>query len=222
VTSYQADISDLDAILPAFSGVHTVIHLAAESGEGSTWQIYRDSNLAGTYNVFEASRIAGVKRVIFASSGSTVAGCELFPPYDAIAAGKYDEVPASWEKVTYESMPRPNSIYGCTKLWGEAVARMYADYHGISAICLRIGAVNKEDRLKETRQFLVWCSQNDLGSLIERCVEAPETLKFDIFFAVSNNKWSYRDMEHTRDVLGFKPQDSTDNFRKTLPKTGTH
>ena len=52
-----------------------------------------------------------------------------------------------------------------------------------------------------------------IGNLIERCVEAPETLKFDIFYAVSNNKWSYRDMGHARQVLGFEPQDSVDRFR---------
>jgi nucleoside-diphosphate-sugar epimerase len=213
VNSHIADIADLDAILPAFEGVHTVIHLAAESVEDSTWQAYRDSNLTGTYNVFEASRRSRVKRVIFASSGSAIKGYELIPPYDAIVAGKYDEVPASWEMVTHRSMPRPNSIYGCTKLWGEAVARMYSDYHGMSAICIRVGAVNKEDRPKETRQFSVWCSQKDIGSLVERCVEAPETLKFDIFYAVSNNKWSYRDMEHVREVLGFLPEDSADRLR---------
>ena len=58
VNSHIADIADLDAILPAFEGVHTVIHLAAESVEDSTWQAYRDSNLTGTYNVFEASRMS--------------------------------------------------------------------------------------------------------------------------------------------------------------------
>jgi nucleoside-diphosphate-sugar epimerase len=210
---YRANISNLEEILPAFNGVHTVIHLAAESGEGSTWEVYKNSNLTGTYNVFEASRMAGVKRVIFASSGATVSGYELFPPYNAIVDGRYNDVPSDWQKVTYDSMPRANSIYGCTKLWGEALARMYSDYYGISAICVRIGAVNKMDRPTETRQFSVWCSQNDLGNLIERCVEAPDTLKFDIFYAVSKNKWSYRDMEHTREALGFVPQDSADIFR---------
>src|SRR5712692_2544778 len=59
VKSYQADIADLDAIIPAFDGVHSVIHLAAEAAEASSWRSYRDSNLTGTYNVFEASRMAG-------------------------------------------------------------------------------------------------------------------------------------------------------------------
>lgn len=213
VTTYLGDIAHLEAILPAFQGVHTVVHLAAESDDGSTWQAYRDSNITGTYNVFEASRMCGVKRVVFASSGSTTVGYELLPPYDALVAGRYDDVPASWEKVSHRSLPRPDGIYGCTKVWGEALARMYADYHGISAICIRIGPVNKEDRPKGTRQFSVWCSQNDVGRLIERCIEAPEALKFDTFYAVSNNRWGYRDVEHARQVLGFEPQDSAERFR---------
>jgi uronate dehydrogenase len=213
VKCHRADIADLDAILPAFEGVHTVIHLAAESSEASGWLAYRDSNITGTYNVFEASRKCNVRRIIYASSGSAIKGVESYPPYDAIVSGKYDQVPPTWQKVTHLSMPRPNGIYGCTKLWGEALARMYSDYHGISAICIRIGHVNRADRPTETRHFSVWCSQRDIGTLIERCVEAPETLKFDIFYSVSNNKWSYRDMEHAREMLGFTPQDSADVFR---------
>src|SRR5439155_27154137 len=139
VKCYQADIADLDAILPAFEGVDSVVHLAAEAHEASSWQSYRDSNITGTYNIFEASRMTGVKRIIFASSGSTIKAIEKIPPYDAIVGGRYDQVPDVWEKVTHASMPRPNSIYGCTKLWGEALARMYSDFHGISAICIRIG-----------------------------------------------------------------------------------
>jgi nucleoside-diphosphate-sugar epimerase len=213
VTCYQADIADLDAILPAFKGVHTVIHLAAEANDGASWESYRDSNITGTYNVFEASRLCGVRRVVFASSGSTIMAMERLPPYDAISAGRYEQVPASWEKVTHLSPPRPAGIYGCTKLWGEAIARMYSDDYGISAICLRIGPVTKEDRPTKPREFSVWCSQNDVGNLIERCVEAPEALKFDIFYAVSSNRWNYRDMDHVRQVLGFVPQDSADKFR---------
>jgi nucleoside-diphosphate-sugar epimerase len=215
VECYQADMADLDAIIPAFHGIDSVVHLAAEASESSAWESYRDSNVTGTFNVFEASRISGVKRVVYASSGATTKGVEKTPPYDAIVEGRYDQVPEAWERVTHLSAPRPSSIYGCTKLWGEALARMYSDVHGISAICIRIGHVNKEDRPMGPRDFSVWCSQRDIGSLIERCLDAPESLMFDIFYAVSNNRWGYRDMEHARHVLGFVPLDSADIFRKT-------
>src|SRR5690348_11571749 len=69
VKCFQADIADLEAIIPAFHGIDSVVHLAAEASEASSWQRYRDSNVTGTFNVFEASRMGGVKRVVYASSG---------------------------------------------------------------------------------------------------------------------------------------------------------
>ena len=43
------------------------------------------------------------------------------------------------ERVTPDMMVRPTSTYACTKAFGEALARYYADRHGMSMICLRIG-----------------------------------------------------------------------------------
>jgi len=49
--------------------------------------------------------------------------------------------------------------------------------------------------------------------MIEACLRAPATLRFDVFFAVSNNKWSYRDLDHARRVLGFEPLDAAETHR---------
>ncbi|MCH9045984.1 MAG: NAD(P)-dependent oxidoreductase, partial [SAR324 cluster bacterium] len=62
-------------------------------------------------------------------------------------------------------------------------------------------------------EFSVWCSQRDVARLLEASIEAPETLKFDIFYGVSDNRWSYRDMEHARQVLGFVPEDRAEHHR---------
>jgi nucleoside-diphosphate-sugar epimerase len=213
VECYQADISDFDAILRAFEDKDVVVHLAAILRDDAPWKDLLRYNVVGTYNVFEASRRAGVSRIIFASSGSAVAGWERYFPYKAIAERRYDEVPTTWEKLSHQSPTRPDGIYGCTKIWGEALARHYSDAYGISAICLRIGAVNLEDRPLEPRHFSVWCSQRDVASMMEKCIEAPESLKFDIFYVVSRNKWNYRDLEHAREVVGFEPQDTADRYR---------
>ena len=76
VECHLADLGDLDAIRPAFDGVDAVVHLAAASGDNKTPADILRSNVTGTYHVFEAARLAGVSRVIFASSGATVAGWE--------------------------------------------------------------------------------------------------------------------------------------------------
>ena len=40
---------------------------------------------------------------------------------------------------------RPDSEYGVSKVFGEAIARYYCNRWGVEAICLRIGAVLKDD-----------------------------------------------------------------------------
>lgn len=213
VTCHQADVSELEAILPAFEGKDVVVHLAATWRGDPPWEDHLRYNVIGTYNVFEASRRARVKRVIYASSGATVSGWERVFPYNAIAKGSYAEVPDDWKRLTHLSPTRPTGIYGCTKVWGESLARHYSDEHGLSAICLRIGAVNSEDKPLEPRQFSIWCSQKDVATMVEKCIQAPESLRFDVFYVVSRNKWNYRDLDHAREVVGFEPQDTADRYR---------
>ena len=213
VPCHEADIADLDAIKPAFAGIDTVVHLAAAVGGGSPWADILAHNVAGTYNVFEAARLAGVARVVYASSGATVSGCEREPPFSALAAGRYEEVRA-WPILTHESPIQPSGLYGCSKVWGEALARHYSDAHGMSALCIRIGAVNADDRPLEPREFSVWCSQRDVAQMIERAVAAPTSLRFGVFYAVSDNKWSYRDLDRARSLLGYAPADRAEDHRR--------
>ena len=208
---HQADIADLEAILPAFAEQEIVVHLAALASMSAGFDELLRNNIVGTYNVFEAARRSGVKRVVYASSGATVGKVELELPYKALVAGVEDDVPDRWKKLTHESPVRPAGLYGCTKVWGEALARHFVDTSDLSIICLRIGAVNKEDRPLTPRQQSVWCSRRDIVDLLAACVEAPDDLKYDIFFGVSNNRLSYRDMEHPRRMLDFAPQDSADD-----------
>jgi len=50
--------------------------------------------------------------------------------------------------------------------------------------------------------------------MLELCIAAPSTLTFDIFYAVSDNRWGYRDLEHARRVLGFEPMDRAEDYRQ--------
>ena len=212
VPCHRADIADLEAIQPAFAGADAVVHLAASVGNTASFDEILRANVVGTYNVFEAARRAGVKRVVYASSGATVSGYERDLPYRALAAGRYDEAPAC-TMLTHETPVRPSGLYGVSKVWGEALARHYADAHGMSMLCLRIGRVTQEDRPLSPREYSVWCSQRDIVRMIELCLQAPDTLRFDVFFVVSDNAWGYRDLEHARTVLGFRPLDSADRHR---------
>jgi nucleoside-diphosphate-sugar epimerase len=212
VPCHRADIADLGAIEPAFAGVETVVHLAAQVGNPDWGPVLRH-NITGTYNVFEAARRAGVRRVVFASSGAVVSAIEADKPYSDLVAGRYDGL-ASWPMLTHLSPLRPHGLYGASKAWGEALGRHYADAHGLSVLCVRIGRVHAEDRPQSAREFAVWCSQRDIARFLEACVEAPESVRFDIFFCTSRNKWGYRDLEHPRAVLGWEPVDGAEDHRR--------
>ena len=214
VPTTRADIADLEAIRPAFEGIDTVVHLAAVARVDASWETLLGPNFTGTYNVFEAARAAGVKRVIFASSGATVAGIQIEEPFKALVEGRYSDADATWPMLTHESMPRPMALYGVSKVFGEALARHFVDTTPLSVLCLRIGWVGEADRPQAPAHFVNWCSQRDIVQVIERSIEAPESLRFDIFFATSNNRWGYRDLEHTRQVLGYEPQDNAEDHRQ--------
>ena len=92
VECHLADLADLSAIEPAFKDIDTVVHLGAAAGDEKTPDDLLRSNVIGTYNVFEAARRAGVARVVFASTGATVAGWEREPPVSHIVNGRYAEL----------------------------------------------------------------------------------------------------------------------------------
>jgi len=212
--SVAADITDLAAIRPAFAGVGCVVHLAAAlPSKGATGQYLIDTNVTGTYNVFEAAREAGVQRIVFASSGAAISGWEREAPYAALVSGKDEPRPASWPMLTLDTPIRPGGLYGATKAWGEAIGRWYADQFGISVICVRIGHVTASDRPEALpRSRSIWCSQRDVVQLFTRCIEAPPALRFDIFYGSSRNELGYRDLEHAREIVGYVPEDSAEDF----------
>lgn len=212
VAWHRADIADLEAIQPAFAGVQAVVHLAAVVGSSATFEDYLRGNVVGAYNVLEAARRAGVPRVVYASSGATISAIEREEPYRSLVEGRAAEI-APPPVLTHESPVRPAGLYGCSKVWGEALGRHYADAHGLSVLCLRIGAVHAGDRPKTPRDFAVWCSQRDVARMIGACLDAPPDLRFDVFYVTSRNRSGYRDLAHAREVLGWEPVDSADDHR---------
>jgi NAD+ dependent glucose-6-phosphate dehydrogenase len=214
----NADITYLEAVTAAFDGIDTVVHMAASSAVGSTWEDVLPSNLVGTYTVFEAARRAGVAQVIFASSNHTVGTNEnLYAP----ALYELDHPLV----LTETSELRPDSLYGVSKVYGEAMARYYVDHHGLKAACLRIGTVqdpeapghphnlwkperDTEDGIeaKRLRIRATWLSERDCVQLIERAIDAD--LDWFVGYGISNNPRQFWDIQHAREVLGYKPQDA--------------
>ena len=213
IPTTQASIDDYDKILPAFSDINTVVHLAARISDDAGWESLLKTNIEGTRNVFEAARVNGVKRIVFTSSGATVAGWEKVEPYKSLVEGHYDKVNQGIELIDESMAVRPGNLYASTKVWGESIARHYADSFGIEVVCLRIGYANAEDQPVNARHFSVWNSQRDVVQAIRLAMTAELPENFDIFFILSANKHTYRNIDRAKSVLGFMPADEAEFYR---------
>jgi NAD+ dependent glucose-6-phosphate dehydrogenase len=212
--SHVADVSELDAIRPAFEGVDAVVHLAASAALEAPWDDVLRNNIVGTYNVFEASRHAGVSRVVFASSNHAVGMYEL----DG-APGLYE--PGDERSYDHTAELRPDSLYGVSKAYGEALGRMYMERHGLRVFCLRIAAVLAEDAAatptanplidldaegRRDRFWSVWLSRRDCAELIASCLDV-EKVSWAVVYGVSGSPRRFWDLSHARELLGWEPQD---------------
>ena len=207
----DADVTDLPALEGAFAGADAVVHLAATADVRARWEEVLPANVIGGYNAFEAARRAGVKRVVFASSNH------------AMGMHQWDDDrfvdPAHPTEVTTDAPIRPDSLYGTSKAWGEAIGRFYAERHGLAVVCLRIGWVTEDDRPPSStahrpeppevarRAPGMWLSHRDCRSLIEAALTAD--VSFAIVNGVSDNVGRWFSLDEGRRLLGWEPQDRT-------------
>jgi nucleoside-diphosphate-sugar epimerase len=207
VECVTADIGDFVSIRPAFDGIDTVIHLAAYAHEDNDLAAHVRTNIIGAHNVYEASRLAGVKRIVLGSSGATQYFYETEEPIKAMVEARWDDVPKPRPVLNHFSPVRPAGLYGASKVWAETLGRYYSDAHGISVLCIRIGRVVPEDAPRDARHAAVYCSHRDIIQMVERCVEASPRIRYGIFYAVSNNRGRFRDIQHAKQVIGYEPLD---------------
>ena len=186
-----ADLTDLAAVERAVAGVDAVVHLGAVPDEAPFEEI-AGPNLHGAYHVFEASRRAGVKRVVYASSNHATGMYPVGEPLD----------------MTYP--PRPDGLYGASKVWGEALGRLYVDKFGLEVVCLRIGSF--QPRPRERRELATWLSHAD-GIHLFRAALTADDVGFAIVYGASANtrRWWPAD-----ERVGFVPRDDAEAFAEEL------
>jgi NAD+ dependent glucose-6-phosphate dehydrogenase len=214
--SHVADIADLGAIRPAFAGMDAVVHMAGTPHVSSSWEEVLRSNIVGTRNVLEAAREAGVERVVLASSNHAVGMYEI----EAAPAIYADGDP---RVIGEDAAVRPDSDYGASKVFAEAMGRMYADRFGMRVVCLRIGSVLPDDDPtgpsvlatagwmpwltddhRRARLRATWLSQRDCAELVRCSLEAD--VRFAIAYGISDNPRRFWSLEGAR-ALGFVPRD---------------
>ena len=185
-----ADLGDYEQTKQITAGIDGIVHLGGHSVEGP-WETIHKSNIVGCYNLFEAAYRSGVKRIVFASSNHAVG----FYPRD--------------RKIGVDVTVRPDSRYGVSKAFGEAVGALYADKHGLRVTCIRIGNVG--DKPLDKRRMSIWIKPEDLAQLIRIGLEHPD-IRFEIFYGTSDNAAGWWDNSNAR-RFGYRPQFGSEDFR---------
>ena len=190
------DLADADAVLALLDGVDAVVHMGGVSTE-QPWEAILPANIVGAYNLYEAARRQGVRRVVFASSNHVTG---FYRQDQVIPAG---------------AAPKPDGLYGLSKAFGEDLAQLYFDRHGIETVSLRIGSSFAEPR--DRRMLATWMSFDDLERLVLASLTA-RNVGHSIICGVSANPhvwWDNASAAH----IGYEPQDSSAPYAAEIERT---
>jgi uronate dehydrogenase len=190
---HPAALEDPAAMQALLRGVDAVVHLGGISVEAA-WAPIQAANITGVFHLYEAARRNGVRRVVFASSNHVVGFYRQTEVIDALAP------------------PRPDTLYGVSKAFGENLSRMYFERYGIETVCLRIGSATPAPQNR--RMLATWLSHDDLERLVVAALTAPNA-GHSIVYGMSDNTtrwWDNRLAAH----IGYRPQDSSEPWRAEL------
>jgi uronate dehydrogenase len=193
----QLDLRNAEAVTAALAGADAVVHLGGVPDEAPLPELL-EGNVQGTHNVLEGARRQGVGRVVLASSNRLTG----FYPVSTT--------------VTAEMPPRPDGLYGVSKVAVEALGRLYADKFALSVVCLRIGSF--EDAPTERRHLATWLSPRDCLGFVHAALTAPD-ITFAAVYAVSANTRRFWDVE-AGSALGYTPVDDAEAFASRIPPEG--
>ncbi len=189
--------SRLPRWMSAFEGAGVVIHLAANPSPKATWPQLLPDNIQATWNVIEAAVRYHVPRIVYASSNHAVKALEK-----TLAPACYT---CEGSKIDSDALPRPHTVYGISKAFGEMTGRLFVDEGQLTSfIAVRIGHYNPVIPPKDKFRNL-WIGPQDIRSLFRRCVEA-ELKGFHVVYGVSAQPTSPYDLSYTSRLLAWKPQ----------------
>jgi uronate dehydrogenase len=188
-----AELSDKAQVLALLEGVDAVVHMGGVSTE-QPWDAILAGNVVGMVNLYEAARKHKVRRIVFASSNHVT------------GFYRQDQVISPQDPV------RPDGFYGLSKAFGENLAQMYWDRHGLETVSLRIGSSFAEP--KDRRMLSTWMSFDDTERLVAAALGAP-VVGHTVIYGMSDNASSWWDNTSARHI-GYRPQDSSEPFRAAV------
>ena len=116
------DLADAQAVRRLTDDVDVIVHMGGAVGDNLPFDDILAGNIVGLKNIYENARINGVQRIIWGSSNH--------------ALGFYPRT----QRLDAAVLPRPDSYYGVSKVFGEAMAQYYWDKFQLESVSLRIGS----------------------------------------------------------------------------------
>ena len=116
------------------------------------------------------------------------------------------------QTIDHRVYPKPDSRYGVSKVFGEALGSLYADKYGMEVFMMRIGNVN--ERPIDKRRLSIWFSPRDLAQLVTLGIEHP-AIRFEIVYGVSGNQRSWYDNSNAA-RLGYRPLDDSEAYAEEV------
>jgi uronate dehydrogenase len=193
----EVDLRDLRVAEEAVEGCERVVHLAWDTkAEGVQSGALCLDNPQMTFNLLSASLAAGVRRFVFASS----VHAHTFVPAEPLVELSGGLLGNETERVSV-----PDSPYGASKLFGEALCR-WAAAHGLETVAVRFGGVNPLDKppADDVAERSVWLSHRDCAGVVAAALEAKLDRGSATVTAVSNNA---RRLHAWENALGWIPRD---------------
>ncbi len=122
----RTDVTKFDSILPYFKDIDVVFHLAANpdvrTAAENTYS-HLEQNVLATYNVLEAMRFQDVNDMVFTSTSTVYGEASVLP------------TPEDYGPLL------PISVYGATKLAGEALITSYSSTFDMNGVLYRFANV---------------------------------------------------------------------------------
>lgn len=221
------DVADRTSIQEATVGQDAMVHMAACPSTDGDWSDIFEPNIVGTYNALEAAREAQLDTFVFLSTNHVV--------------GKYEteHAPELYTRdhslvLDHTDPVRPDSFYGASKSFGEALGRYYVEEYEYPRrfYALRVGTVNmpeydhpygdaefgvddgqfercsSEYERVVARMKCTWQSRRDFSHQVECCLD-DDSVAYGIFYGVSDNRRRWFDLEYARACIDYNPQDDS-------------
>ncbi len=180
-------------------GMEVLVHMAGTSVERPLPEII-ENNLVALHQVYEGALRNGVRRIIFASSNH--------------AFGMYSVN----DRLKQECSYRPDGFYGLSKMWGEGLARLYWDKHGLESVCLRIGS--SEEIPENKRHLSTWLGREDLLEMVDSSIRA-KNVGYATVWGVSNNACAYYDLSEVN-AVGYAPVQNAQEWAGQVEEKPAH